>query len=395
MSDIKTTFIILKICQILGMFLISFWVAKSKTDKIYWKRAIVLIFIWSFVDGLRFGRDQDYNSYYPRFVAMAGGRNPDDYEFLFYYICRLFGFFRLPYWTFILAGSSLLISSCLCLFKDYRSYLPFIVLLMFWDLGQYDNLIRYYWAFPFFAFAIYYGIHDRRKLSFILIICATQIHNGYYLVMPFVLGYNFLNKPIASPYLSGGIYFVVLFLGNLGLLQFISDYAYLLNFLGSSKISDYADMADSVVNGEFGYNAGRSVQSNIITTIRQLIAYLPGILWGRKVMENYKGGLFIYNIFVIGAITMPLFQKVEILDRLNSLFICFSCVVNGVLFGKVLKRQMGTTIMYIVCLVCFLASVLPSFSVLFRRNYDKYMLFLWDANGREYIPGNCYPMIGQ
>lgn len=395
MSDIKATYIILKICQILGMFLISFWAAKSKTDKIYWKRAVVLIIIWSIVDGLRFGRDQDYNSYYPRFIVMSEGRNPEDYEILFYFICRLFGTFGLPYWTFILTGSTLLITSCLCLFKEYKAYLPFIVLLMFWDLGQYDNLIRYYWAFPFFAFSIYYGIRNKKLLSIVLIICATQIHNGYYLVLPFVLVYEYLNKSTLSPYVSGSIYVVVLFLGNIGLLQVIADYAYLLNFLGSSKVSDYASIADSVVSGEFGYNAGQSIDGNIVTSIRLLMAYLPGIIWGKKTIESYKGGIFVYNIFVIGAITMPLFQKVEILDRLNSLFIFMSCIVNGVLFGKVLKHQFGTKMIYTVCLACFLASALPSFSVLYKRKYDKYMLFLWDAHGREYMPGNRYPMIGQ
>lgn len=395
MSDIKATYIILKLCQILGMFLVSFWVAKSKTDKVYWKRAVVLILIWSIVDGLRFGRDQDYNSYYPRFVAMSVGRNPEDYEFLFYCICRLFGVFSFPYWSFILTGSTLLITSCLCLFKNFRSYLPFIVLLMFWDLGQYDNLIRYYWAFPFFAFSVYYRIRDKKLLSFVLILCATQIHNGFYLVFPFVLAYEYLDKSVLPPYVSGCLYALVLFLGNIGLLQVLADYAYLLNFLGSSKVSDYTSIADSVVSGDFGYNAGRSLGNNIVTSFRLLMAYLPGIIWGKKTIENYRGGIYIYNLYVIGAIMMPLFQKVEILDRLNSLFIYMSCIVNGVLFGKALKHKFGTKMVYAICLVYFLASALPSFSVLFKRKYDKYMLFLWDANGREYMPSNRYPMIEQ
>lgn len=395
MSEIKTTYIVLKICQILGMFFVSFWVARSKTDKGYWKRALLLILIWAVVDGLRFGRDQDYNSYYPRFVMMASGRNPEGYEMVFYVLCRLFGVFGLPYWTFIFTSSTLLITSCLCLFKDFRAYLPFIVLLMFWDLGQYDNLIRYYWAFPFFAFSVYYGIRGRKVLSFVLILCATQIHNGYYLVLPFVVAYDYLNKSTLHPYVSGGIYVVVLFLGNIGLLQFIADYAYLLDFLGSSKISDYASIADSVVNGEFGYNAGNNLDGGLATSFRMLMAYLPGIIWGKKTIENYRGGIFIYNVFVIGAITMPLFQKLEILDRLNSLFIFMSCIVNGILFGKALKHQFGNKFIYVICFACLMASALPSFSVLFKRKYDRYMLFLWNSNGRDYMPGNKYPMIGQ
>ena len=46
-----------------------------------------------------------------------------------------------------------------------------------------------------------------------------------------------------------------------------------------------------------------------------------------------------YNIFIIGAITMPLFQLVEILDRLNSLFLFFSCIVTGNWIGTVLHNR--------------------------------------------------------
>ena len=83
MSDIKIIYISLKFLQIFSMFILSFWVAKSANDKVYWKRAIGLILIWALIDGLRFARDQDYNSYYPRFKLMANGSNPDEYEFLY------------------------------------------------------------------------------------------------------------------------------------------------------------------------------------------------------------------------------------------------------------------------------------------------------------------------
>lgn len=393
MSEIKFIYISLKLLQIFSMFALSFWVAKSKNDKVYWKRAIGLIFIWSLIDGLRFARDQDYNSYYPRFVLMANGSNPDEYEYLFYLICRLFGLLSLPYWTFILTGSAILIISCLWIFKDYRKYLPFIVILMFWDLGQYDNLIRFYWAFPFFALAVYYRIRDKILLSFLLIFCAVNIHSSYWITVPIILFYSILNKDFLSPKICVITYITVLLFGNLSNLSFISEYATYLNILSIDKISNYADQADMIVSGDFGYNAGSNRERSLSTIIRLILAYTPSILWGKDTIKNYTGGVFIYNVFIIGAITMPLFQLVEILDRLNSLFLFFSCIVTGVWIGNILynRRKIKFNIL-LICWLCLISSVWPSFSSLFQRSKDQYMLFLWDANGRQYIPTNIYPM---
>ena len=393
MSDIKIIYILLKFLQIFSMFALSVWVAKSKNDKVYWKRSIWLILIWALVDGLRFARDQDYNSYYPRFELMASGNNPDEYEYLFYLICRLFGLLSLPYWTFIFVGSTILIITCLWLFKDYRKYLPFIIILMFWDLGQYDNLIRFYWAFPFFALSIYYRIKDKTLLSFILIFCAVNIHSSYWIVVPVIVFYGILNKEVFSPKICVIIYLAVLLLGSLDSLSFIAKYANYLDILGVDKISNYADQADMIVSGNFGYNAGNERDRGLSTIIRLVLAYAPSILWGKDSIKKYNGGIFIYNIFIIGAITMPLFQLVEILDRLNSLFLFFSCIVTGNWIGTVLhNRQKLKFKILLVCWLCLISSVWPSFSSLFHRSKDQYMLFLWDANGRQYIPTNIYPM---
>lgn len=393
MSEIKFLYISLKLLQIFSMFALSFWVAKSKNDKIYWKRAFWLIFIWSLVDGLRFARDQDYNSYYPRFEIMASGQNPEEYEYLFFLICRLFGLLSLPYWVFILTGSAILIISCVWLFKDYRKYLPFIIILMFWDLGQYDNLIRFYWAFPFFALSVYYRIKGKILLSFLLIFCAVNVHSSYWIIVPIIIFYNFLNKDFLSPQICAIVYIVILLFGNLSSLSFISEYATYLNILSIDKISNYADQADMIVSGNWGHNAGMNRERGLSTILRLIFAYTPSILWGKDTIKKYAGGMFVYNIFIIGTITMPLFQLVEILDRLNSLFLFFSCIVTGVWIGTILynRRKIKFNIL-LICWLCLISSVLPSFSSLFHRSKDQYMLFLWDANGRHYIPANTYPM---
>ena len=148
-----------------------------------------------------------------------------------------------------------------------------------------------------------------------------------------------------------------------------------------------------IVSGNWGHNAGMNRERGLSTILRLIFAYTPSILWGKDTIKKYAGGMFVYNIFIIGTITMPLFQLVEILDRLNSLFLFFSCIVTGVWIGTILynRRKIKFNIL-LICWLCLISSVLPSFSSLFHRSKDQYMLFLWDANGRHYIPANTYPM---
>lgn len=393
MSDIKTIFVVLKLLEIILIFVTSFWVSKAVSNKKYWKRALIPIVIFSLIEGLRFGRMQDYNGYYLRYNILGSGSNTDGYEFLFAKICYYFNMLDLHYWVFIFCCSAFLIYAFMFLFRNYRQALPFIFLCLFWEIRESENLIRYFLAMSFYLIAISNRINDKKILSYLSWFCAVNIHSGYWVVLPVLLFYDFINKPLLTPKISAMIFVILTFTATIGMMTFLSNWVSFFDFLGNDKVSLYTDRADEVLSGNFGYNAGSQIGRSITNNVRLLLAYLPPILWGRDILEKRRGGLFCYNMFVFGAIIFTVCGMIEILDRLIFLFTIFSCIVSGFLFySTVFKKQQVRKYIYFFTCLSLLASTWPAVSVVFNRAKDDYMLFIWDAKGRNYMPRNTIPM---
>lgn len=400
MSDVRITYIAINALFLIFMLWSANWVSKANSDKKYWIRALVPILLFAVVHGLRFARDQDYNGYYQIYTSLSNGHNYNGYELVFFYICNTLNSWEVEYWAFILLTSTFLIYSLMYFFKDYRNALPFIFLFMFYELRQCDNLIRWYLAFSFYFIGLSLLINNRKwwkSLIFFLLSC--NVHSGFWVMFPlFFLIKPLGKKEILPPAIAGVIFVVLTFVSSVGMLSFMSDWLKTANQLvGYDRFDFYANQADDIVSGNFGYNAGgtgmlRSFSNNV----RVIFCYLPGILWGSKILKKYQGGLFIYNVYVFGCLTFTVFTLVELLDRINSNFTILSCVVNGLLLYEVFKVKVKVRkVIYVACVLALIGGFWPSISGLNARKKDDYMLFLWNANGRNYISTNNQPMIGK
>lgn len=400
MSDIKIIYVTIQYLYLILMTLSAFWVAKSVSTREYWKRSIVPIVIFSFVHGLRWARDQDYAGYYYRFLSMKDGHNPDDYEYIFFKICEIFNYIGLPYWFFILCCSIIFIVAIMFVAENFRFALPFIFLVMYYEVRGIDNLIRYYLGFAFYLFSIGYIIRRKILKAFATILIASNIHTGFIIMLPFCCLFRFIDaKSFPSKYTSL-LFVILLFAGTTMMLSYFSDYLSMISIFGSDRVDTYADNFDRIINHEFGSNMyeGRVFSNNI----RLIFAWIPGLLWGENILKKYldKNATFIYNLYVLGCLTYTIFSLVEILDRINACFTIFSIIVNGVMAYYVIydydnkEKILPRWGKYLVYLAIF-ANLWPIISLIPNRYSDQYMLFLWDSNGQGCIPSNIYQMNGQ
>lgn len=382
------------------MTLSAFWVAKAVSTREYWRRSIVPIAIFSFVHGLRWARDQDYAGYYYHFSSMKDGNNPEEYEYIFFKICDIFNYIGLPFWLFILFCSIIFIVAIMFLLKNFRFALPFVFFVMYYEVRGIDNLIRYYLGFAFYLFSIGYIIRGKIPKAFASILIAVNIHIGFLLMLPFCFLYRYLNIKSIPKYYTSVAFIVLVFTGSAMFFSYFSDYVTIFSVLGSEKADSYVDNYDRLVNGEFG--AGAYEGRNLTNNIRLVLAWLPGILWGKSILNKYfnKNATFIYNMYVIGCLSFSVCSLVEILDRLNACFTIFSIIVNGVMAYYVIcdyDRNEKLVPLWGRCVVCLalFANFWPILSLIPNRFKDEYMLFLWDSNGKGCIPSNVYPMTGK
>lgn len=387
MSDIQLNFIILKSIEAIVFLLYGKILSHTKTSRDYWKKAFVPILTYSLIEGLRFGRYIDWNLYYFRYQSLGENINSEDYEIIFRLICHLSYQIGIPYFLFITFQCTFLITSVFLLLKNFQNKIYFIVPIIITGLMPNEMFIRWYLAFSFMLISIHYIINNNKIKSYIFIVCASLTHIGFLMFIPFLFFYKVLNKYTIPPKISSIVFIIsslILTISSLSSLTYISDFLLTIGIGNiNDKMSTYLEDTEDLISGNWG-KVGIMEQS-IATRIRDVIALLPAIYFGKKTMTKYKYGFFIYNMFVLGAIINPLFQLVEILNRIASSLRSFSIICCGIVYYEyIIVSKKYKIFICSICILSFLCAVWPHVSDIFKRT-EKYTMFIWDANGKNYL----------
>lgn len=389
MSDIKLIYILLKILLFIVFCFSGSWLSKAKTNKSYWMIAIVPMLAFAIIEGLRFGRLIDYNVYYFRYIDLGEGIE-QFYELLFSIICYVSYNCGIPYYMFIFFQCLFLAYATLLVFKNYGSAIKYALPIV---LGLYimnENFIRWYLAFSFILLSINSLVKNRNVGAWGWAICGVMIHFGFFFYFVILIAKGFLNRVSISPVISVGLLIISTFLVTVTDMHVLVQLSNLLLKLGVGSLSEGLNIRlsqmDSLIAGDVGKMG--IMEASFSNNIRYVLVCFPGIYWGQKYMLKYNKGRLIYNLLVIGAILNPIFGMVEMLGRISSALLVFLSVVSGVVFVdklkvKVFKRRF---VVYAICLLSFLASCWPSISIAFAYDNDSDMMFIWDANGRNYLP---------
>lgn len=390
-SDVKIIFVLLKSIELIIFILYGSILSRTKSIKEYWNKAWIPILTFTLIEGLRFGRRIDYNVYFFRYENIGTNFNSEDYEFLFKSIVYAFYNCGIPYWLFITANSLIVIYSIFLLLQHFRKYLKFTLPVLLFCTVQSENYIRWYLAFAFILIALHYLIKENKKKAYIFFfVCAVFIHVGTLFLFPIFFFTNQICKLQINPYIAA----ILCIIATLGMS--IADMGGLVaasNFLLSigigninDKIAFYLLQTETLINGEFGrsgYYAARSLSNNI----RILLAYVPLIIFAKQYLKGDKYKMLIYNLFVIGAIVFPIFSTVEILDRFASALTFFSSIICGITFYNGFNDNKNShKWISILLLLCLFANFWPNISDIISRTTDNDMLFIWDANGRNFLP---------
>lgn len=359
-------------------------ISNTHSDKSYWKFAALPIVVFTLFYGLRFGRLIDYNLYAIRYYDL-GKHLDDEYELLFRYVCHWGASLGIHYQFLILSITFLVIFSAFLLFKDvkYRKSLFYILLIFLSVIAPIEQLVRWYFAAAFYIFAIFYFSKSDYVKFGIFSVCACLTHIGYVpLIAIFIVLYYIRLQLIPS---NVCVILLVLstFLGETKMLEGLTPYLNILSL--NDKSSQYVDSFSTLVT-EGSKNIGiREV--GITTQIRIILAYsFPFLLLERLKTKGVQ--YWLINTYCISVLIYPIFRRVEILDRYSSIFMLVSIpIIIGMSFQLFFSQfnKWNLSIKYFGIL-SFIANVYPILSYLFGRTEWWYMLFIWDANGRNALP---------
>lgn len=381
-SDIKFIYVIIKLLNI-SIFILFGYIISHSSNKSYWKYSKILILSYTLTEGLRFGRMVDYNLYYERYIEIGKNFDSTTYEPLFKIICWILYNIGIPYQGFILLCSFILIYATLYLAQDYKKYLLYIVLLFLWETTKSENYIRWYLAFSLFLFSIYHLKHKKHILYILFSISSLGVHTGMFPVI--ILSYILykIKRIILPHYLVEILFIICVFAGSVSVLMFLVPYV--TYFAIGENMQVYANNFEALISGNLGV-LGIHDDLGTIANIRLLLAYSIPILYMKKIVQEKKIHVLDINLFIIGIIIMPIFNQVEILDRYAAAFMYFSIFASASTYYNILNNKNTYPYIKIIAIICFLAAFWPSISDIFSRNKWYYLLFIWDANGSNYIP---------
>lgn len=386
MSDIKFTYIIIKSIELLVFIFGGFFLSKSKTNIDYWKHAFYIILMYAISMGLRFGRMIDWNMYYFRYNNLGHSVKSEEYELLFEYICNIFYNIGIPYWGFIFLQCAFFMFAVLVFLKNYKFALPFILPLFIDVSWSNEQFIRWYISFSFLLLAMNSLFNGKRISSYCWMTCAFLSHAGIILFFPLLIFSNKLNTFTLSPVISILLLIIattVIKLTDFLFITNITDLLYATNMGTHAKYGHYLNETEQLLSGEWGHTG--YMKTSTFYKLRSFIVYAPIIYWGRDIMSKYKYGIFIYNLFILGAILNPLFSIIEIFNRYSIILLWFFCIVGGIVYYNLFKGYKFRFIVSIMLFMSLLCAIQPVISNIFGRDNNNEMLFIWDSEGRKHL----------
>ena len=156
---------------------------------------------------------------------------------------------------------------------------------------------------------------------------------------------------------------------------------------GSEKANVYKDNAANIASGEMSSGL---YERSLTNNLRIFLCFaIPIFFSDRGVANRFKQDelLWVYNLAICSIIIMPIFILVEIFNRISFALDFFSIIFVGTTICYGFKTRKKNSLRNFTLLVSFALLVYPilkkPFVAIEKKNN---ILYIWDSNGRNYLP---------
>lgn len=341
------------------------------------------ILAYTLNEGLRFGRDIDYNEYWRTYERISIGYDSNR-DMVFVNLCKFLSEIGVPFQGFIILCSFMFIFGAMLMLRNYLKILPWsLPLFSLLSLLEVECLIRWFLGFSFIMIGMDYLLKHKTKHFFAISLIGPFFHIGL-LPIPFLFYFVYRAKgPFVNPYISILLYIGIGLLFQTQMMIMFADAANLLGSL-SQRAEGYAEQADYWLTSGSG---GR--KSYPFPNILMMFFLFAQIWCGYKLANKCdKEMVFPYNLFLIGFLVSPMANQIEILQRYNMLFFIFRGIVcAGVIYyafiisgKKLLKISAIPTLAFSVLLFgnCIKFFIHPF------TDPPKLYMYVWDHTNETY-----------
>ncbi len=292
-----------------------------KTEKDFWKLAIIPILCFVVIEGCRFGRGQDYPAYKYRFEHITPSEEPQKLFLLLMQMLDVIGFNYvgafMTYALIFVTGTFFFIRKTFNCNEAQWMY----ILVLFSMLIRSENMIRQYIAMPFMFISLGYIFRSNWKVAIISLIIVLGIHSGALVAVPFFLLFYFVYKKILPIKVTIPLLFLAYYIipsgafSNIGIQ--ILESLNITDFIGNDNFSHYIEDSERWLGADSYLEAAKQT---LITKLLQFIFDFSVLIVCYKILQINPNRLItiFYNIISVGFIFDRLFFGYEIFQRMTG-----------------------------------------------------------------------------
>lgn len=341
----------------------------------YWRKAIFPILFYGFEEGLRWGRETDWNFYYYVYEDYQHGLS-SDHEWLFQLLWRSFATIGVSYPCVITACSLFFIFALFFFFKPYagkKEFTYIIPLCIACHIITSSNLIRWYMAVSFILMGARLLIDKKVKMAILCLVAAISTHFFSLSIVLFWVILNYYKKVVMRPFVACTVCILLLFLFDRTIL---AKFGFIYDFFGMfNRFSGYLDNGYSWIIGsdDTGFSGTKTALMAFIT----FLPYLAIIICSYKLLERKSVNVSFYNIVVVASIFKIISQGLELFGRVYyffDIFFCLGCILS-VGYLKTPTRKLLNNFLLIVCVFYILRKFIFMCEPM---QHEELMLYVWD-----------------
>ena len=357
-----------------------------KTGKFKSVACMVAISVFTFNEGLRYGRGIDYNLYGMEYEKLQSGYEfEQDWGMLV--IERALVFFDMPWQICVILMSFVFILGVCFLMNNFRTVLPYALpLFVLFSFTKAENMVRWYFGFSFFLIGFSYQLKkaEVKKVSakfVVLSIVGCIIHTA---LIPIPILFYLINLKkgiIIKPWYSISIFILIAFFFRTEMMLNFTNIANTLISL-SDKYQNYGNIVeDHLVGGYAG------AEKNPFPGSGEFALFCVLIYVGYYSIRN-MGHVFIcaYNLFLIGFLSWPICHQIELASRYNATFFFFGGIVLGtIIYSLWDKKELRySPILKLLIALIFLNYGRQVLSLPFQNNHPNFYLYIWNKGDKTY-----------
>lgn len=344
------------------------------------------IIVFTLNEGLRFGRGIDYNLYYGVYNDIIY-HNDKSFELLFTWLVKLFGLLHLPWQAFVMFMSFMFVYSIYRVARQFTPSVSFVFAFVPLFTMFAENIMRQTLGLSFFLIGFSFLLENHKwKNVFYLVfsLFGGLCHTSIFLLVPIFFIVTLLKKEFFSPFISIPVFvFSTIFFQSSFMLRF---YNIIQIFMVTDRFSAYGNDMESLLMGDA--DVAEITISYSVTAV-----YFICVILGYK-LRHYFGQQYtvVYNLFLIGFLSYPLFNKIELFSRFSMMFQMFAFVILGSVayFLFVCKKRVYRYRSYLCCLfVIVFANYFRTFVIPpFKHPYT--FQYVWDKGGKQVLDVMVY-----